>query len=165
MLFSYEHTVYVLDAFIYTMNHWPKAEKDLNTSISSVSSMDTEELAPSSSQPAEAELSSTEPGQKHVTEKKRRCKVSKETEMQIKFFGMEVLGSDKESFVSSLRDAVQHKFPKVPKATWEVFTHNVSVGRQKSLEEAALAGNAGNNEEEGLPVTYSALGRSVLLEQ
>ena len=150
--------MYVLDAFIYTMNHWPKLPTDRNRNLPS---LDGEEPIPSSSQSAQAEAGTplSQPGYKNVIEKKRRRNLSKNSEILVKFFDMDVGGSEKERFLNSLRDAVQHKFPKVPKATWEVFTHNVSVSRQKSCDDTAHARRTGGDEEPVLPVTHTDLSR------
>lgn len=75
----------------------------------------------------------------------------------MKFFGMDVIHVDREKFLSSLQDTLQQKFPKVPKASWEVFTHNVTT-RQKSVDDTNLASQREHDEESGLPTTFSTMG-------
>lgn len=70
---------------------------------------------------------------------------------------MDVIQGDREKFLTSLQDTIQQKFPKVPKASWEVFTHNVTMARQKS-EDPNLASQKESDEESGLPTTFSAMG-------
>ena len=157
--FRYEHAVYVLDAFIYSMTHWPRIGNAFDGSFS-ISSCDLEESCPSSSQPSRAEEgSSTEDTKPSApSESKRRRRQSYEREALIKFFGMDVMQSDKEKFLNSLQDTVQQKFPKVPKASWEVFTHNVTIARQKSSDDTKLALRRENEDDCSLPTSFSTKG-------
>lgn len=154
---SYEHAVYVLDAFIYSITHWPRAGTGLDRSIS-VSSHDGEDSGPSSSQPSQHEdTSGLETRPSPNAESKRRRRHSHEREAVLKFFGMDVIHIDREKFLSSLQDTLQQKFPKVPKASWEVFTHNVTMSRQKSSDDSNLVLQRENDEESGLPTTFSTM--------
>lgn len=149
--------MYVLDAFIYSMTHWPRAGTSLDRSIS-ISSHDGEDSGPSSSQPSQHEdTSGLETRPSPNTESKRRRRHSHEREAIMKFFGMNVIHTDKEKFLSSLQDTLQQKFPKVPKASWEVFTHNVTA-RQKSCDDSNPTSQRDNEEESGLPTTFSTIG-------
>ena len=151
--------MYVLDAFIYSMTHWPRAGKGLDRRVS-ISSHDGDDSGLSSSQPLQNEEgpSGQETRPSHNTaESKRRRRHSHDRERIVTFFGMDVMHTDREKFLNSLQDTVQQKFPKVPKASWEVFTHNVTVARQKSCDETNLALQKENEEESKLPTTFSAL--------
>ena len=149
--------MYVLDAFIYSMTHWPRAARTLDRSVS-ISSHDGDDSGPSFSQPSQTEdgPSGLETKPSPNTESKRRRRHSHEREAIIKFFGIDVMHGDREKFLTSLQDTVQQKFPKVPKASWEVFTHNVTMARQKS-EDPNLTSQKENDEESGLPTTFSAM--------
>ena len=149
--------MYVLDAFIYSMTHWPRRASTLNRRISTTST-DGDDSCPSFSQPSQPEDGSSSPETKPspTTESKRWRRHSHEREAIIKFFGMDVIQGDREKFLTSLQDTIQQKFPKVPKASWEVFTHNVTMARQKS-EDPNLAQKE-SDEESGLPTTFSAMG-------
>ena len=149
--------MYVLDAFIYSMTHWPRLASTLNRRISTTST-DGDDSCPSFSQPSQPEDGSSSPETKPspTTELKRWRRHSHEREAIIKFFGMDVIQGDREKFLTSLQDTIQQKFPKVPKASWEVFTHNVTMARQKS-EDPNLAQKE-SDEESGLPTTFSAMG-------
>ena len=155
---SYEHAVYVLDAFIYSMTHWPRVGKALDRGMS-ITSHDGDDSGPSSSQPSQNEEgpSGLETRPSPNTDSKRRRRHSHEREAIVKFFGMDVLHADREKFVNSLHDTVQQKFPKVPKASWEVFTHNVTVARQKSCDDTNMALQRENEDDGGLPTTFSAM--------
>lgn len=149
--------MFVLDAFIYSLTHWPRAGTSLGRSTS-VSSHDGEDSGPSSSQPSQHEdTSGLETRPSPSTEAKRRRRHSHEREAVMKFFGMDVIHVDREKFLSSLQDTLQQKFPKVPKASWEVFTHNVTT-RQKSVDDTNLASQREHDEESGLPTTFSTMG-------
>lgn len=150
--------MYVLDAFIYSITHWPRASTSLGRRIS-VSSHDGDDSGSSFPQFSQHEdgPSGLETRPSPNTESKRRRRHSHEREALLKFFGMDVLHADREKFLSSLQDTIQQKFPKVPKASWEVFTHNVTVARQKSSDDS-LALQRENDEESGLPTTFSAMG-------
>ena len=141
------------------MTHWPRIGNTFDGSVSA-SSCDLEELCPSSSQPSQAEEGSSTVDTKPSTpsESKRRSRQSYERDALIKFFGMDVMQSDKEKFLSSLQDTVQQKFPKVPKASWEVFTHNVTIARQKSCDDAKLALRRENEDDCNLPTSFSTKG-------
>lgn len=160
-MLRYEHAVYVLDAFIYCMTHWPRIGKVFDRSIS-ISSRDGEESCPSSSQPAQNEDGSSGLDSKPLpnTESKRRRRHSYEREAIIKFFGMDVMHADREKFLNSLHDTVKQKFPKVPRASWEVFTHNVTVARQKSSEDTNLTLQGDNEDDSSLPTSFSSMGVS-----
>ena len=150
--------MYVLDAFIYSMTHWPRVGVSLDRSVS-VSSHDGDDSGPSSSQPSQHEdTSGLETRPSPNTESKRRRRHSYEREAILKFFGMDVIHADREKFLSSLQDTLQQKFPKVPKASWEVFTHNVTMARQKSSDDTNMASQRETDEETGLPTTFSAMG-------
>ena len=145
---------------IMTRLDWcgPRSGVSLDRSIS-VSSHDGDDSGASSSQPSQQEDTSglvTRPSPN--TESKRRRRHSYEREAILKFFGMDVIHTDKEKFLSSLQDTLQQKFPKVPKASWEVFTHNVTMARQKSSDDTNMASQRESEEETGLPTTFSAMG-------
>ena len=64
---------------------------------------------------------------------------------------MNVAGKDRDEFLQNLQGTLLKKSRMlVPKATWEVFTHNVGTLRMKSVEESS--GKTGNVEESELPV-------------
>ena len=142
------------------MTHWPRIAKVLDRSVSISSSHDGEDSWSSSSQPLQGEEGSggLETRSSLNKESKRRRRHSHDREPILKFFGMDVMHSDREKFLNSLHDTVQQKFPKVPKASWEVFTHNVTVARQKSFDDANLALQRENEDDGGLPTTFSAMG-------
>ncbi|XP_022781948.1 uncharacterized protein LOC111322968 [Stylophora pistillata] len=157
-MLCYEHTVYVLDAFIYSMTHWPRLASTLDRRIS-MTSNDGDDSSPSFSQPSQPEDGplGLETKSSPNTESKRWRRHSHEREAIIKFFGMDVMHGDREKFLTSLQDTIQQKFPKVPKASWEVFAHNVTLARQKS-EDPNLTSQKESEEESGLPTTFSAMG-------
>ena len=143
------------------MTHWPSSERILTRSISSVSSVDGEVFGPSFSQTPQPEPgpSSMESRLPTNTESKRRRRQNHERKLLEKFFGMDVMQADKDTFLNSLHDTVQQKFPKVPKASWEVFTHNVTVTRQKSVNETNTALQRESECDSGLPTTFSDMAK------
>ena len=137
------------------MTHWPRAGISFDRSTS-VTSHDGDDSGPTSSQHEDTSGLETRPSPN--TESKRRRRHSYEREAILKFFGMDVIHADREKFLSSLQDTLQQKFPKVPKASWEVFTHNVTMARQKSSEDTNMTSQRETDEESGLPTTFSAMG-------
>lgn len=152
--------VYILDSFIYCTKRWPKSQRLLDRSISSISSMDGEEPTSSVSftdvPPANSETGL------HGNQANPRRRRNKEREDCIKFYGMNVAGKDKDEFLNNIQATLQQKSRMlVPKATWEVFTHNVGTLRMKSVEEASQAGRTGSDAENALPVTFDRVSRYI----
>ena len=138
------------------MTHWPRSGQVLDRSVS-ISSHDGDDSGLSSSYPLQNEEGLETRPSPNTAESKRRRRHNYEREKITKFFGMDVMHADREKFLSSLQDTVQQKFPKVPKASWEVFTHNVTVSRQKSCDDTNLALHRENEEDSNLPTTFSAM--------
>jgi hypothetical protein len=150
--------VYILDSFVYCTKRWPKSQKILDRSISSISSIDGEEAATGVSC-TDFTRGHSEPGISGTQVNPRRRR-NKEREDCSKFYGMNVIGKDRDEFLNNLQATLQQKSRMlVPKATWEVFTHNVGTLRMKSVEEASQGGRTGKDVENALPVTFDSVSR------
>lgn len=140
--------MYILDSFLYCSERCTKPKPILNRSTSSISSIDGDEPGLHA---ADYQRVHSEPGTSLAQAIPRRMR-SKEREEYVKFFGMNVTGKDRDEFLQNLQATLLKKSRMlVPKATWEVFTHNVGTLRMKSVDD--VAGKAGAGEESKLPVS------------
>ncbi|XP_048584846.1 uncharacterized protein LOC5508594 isoform X2 [Nematostella vectensis] len=142
-MLCYEHMVYVLDAFIYSINNWPR--------------LDTSAQPPAQSPTPGLAREATEAGTSLHQHSRR---LSRESEECVRFYGMDVIGQERDTFLNNLQATLQQKSRMlVPKATWEVFTHNVGLSRLKSVEDTSK--QTGSDETSTLPVTPNTISSSV----
>lgn len=140
--------VYILDSFLYCVERCTKPQHTLNRSTSSISSIDDEPGHHST----DFNRALSEPGTSQAPQPNPRRMRNKEREEYVKFFGMNVAGKDRDEFLQNLQATLLKKSRMlVPKATWEVFTHNVGTLRVKSVDE--VAGKSGTGEDSELPVS------------